>query len=96
MLCTLCLQALHLYQEVLDRGLVWGPDISYAMLKNSLNMQAAGVEDAMLVAHALLDHFQDQGEACAGVGEGEGGLIRARMCLMGAQPACLQPLGVQV
>ncbi|EFN58052.1 hypothetical protein CHLNCDRAFT_50745 [Chlorella variabilis] len=54
-------EALHLYQEVLDQGLVWGPDITYTMLKAGLDLQAAGVEDAMMVAHAVLDTFDRQG-----------------------------------
>lgn len=36
------LQALHIFQEVLDQGLLWGPDITYAMLKASLDVQVRG------------------------------------------------------
>ncbi|KAL4427822.1 hypothetical protein ABPG75_001911 [Micractinium tetrahymenae] len=54
-------EALHIFQEVLDRGLLWGPDITYAMLKASLDVQAAGVEHAMEVAHTVMDTFDRQG-----------------------------------
>lgn len=54
-------EALHIFQEVLDQGLLWGPDITYAMLKASLDVQAAGVEHAMEVAHTVLDTFDRQG-----------------------------------
>lgn len=34
-----CPQALHLFQEVLDLGLAWGPGITAAMVKASLDLQ---------------------------------------------------------
>ena len=61
-------QALHLFQEVLDQGLTWGPDITYAMVRASLDMRAAGVEDALAVAHALMDTFERQGAGRGGGG----------------------------
>lgn len=54
-------QALYLFQEVLDQGLKWGPDITYSMLKAALDLQAAGVEDSMEVAHTVMDTFDRQG-----------------------------------
>eukprot|EP00887_Chlorella_sp_A99_P002584 scaffold6.g2584.t1 len=51
-------EALHLYQEVLDLGMRWGPDITYGMLRASLDMGAAGVEDGLAVGHTLLDNFE--------------------------------------
>ena len=71
------LQALHLFQEVLDQGLVWGPDITYTMIKASLDLQAAGVEDALAVAHTVMDTFERQGGWAAGWagGWGEGGWV---------------------
>ena len=33
------LQALHLFQELLDSELSWGPDVAYTMLKASLDLQ---------------------------------------------------------
>ncbi|PRW56853.1 pentatricopeptide repeat superfamily isoform A [Chlorella sorokiniana] len=54
-------EALHLFQEVLDRGMQWGPDITFSMVKAALDMQATGLEDSLAVAHAVLDHFERQG-----------------------------------
>ena len=60
------MQALHLFQEVLDQGLIWGPEITYTMIKASLDLQAAGVEDALAVAHTVMDTFERQGGSLAG------------------------------
>jgi hypothetical protein len=41
-------EALHLFQEVLDRGVVWGPAITYTMLKAALDLQVGGAWGAGL------------------------------------------------
>jgi hypothetical protein len=63
------MQALHLFQEVLDQGLSWGPEITYTMIKASLDLQAAGVEDALAVAHTVMDTFDRQGGYLGATGQ---------------------------
>lgn len=77
-------QALHLFQEMLDRGQEWGPDVAYTLVRAALDLAAVGVEDATEVAHSLLDRFQQRGglgggcrNPCGPVGGG-GGRHRGR------------------
>ncbi|GAB4814013.1 hypothetical protein N2152v2_001059 [Parachlorella kessleri] len=54
-------QALHCFQEVLDAGLGWGPELGVDLVRASLALAPTRAEDAVEVAHAMLDKMQQKG-----------------------------------